>query len=58
LKQEGGEGFDPSEFASKPAAVAEAPKAKAKVNVEVESESDDGDEMADKDFLEELRRLG
>jgi hypothetical protein len=60
LKQEGGDGFDPSEFASKPvaAAVAEAPKAKAKAKVEVESESEDGDEMADKDFLEELRRLG
>jgi hypothetical protein len=57
LKQESPSGFDPSEFAAKPAtAVAEVPKAKAKV--EVESEESGDEEMADKDFLEELRRLG
>lgn len=66
LKQETS-GFDPSKFSSNttpssaPKAVEEATVATKKVKVEEESgdtESDDTEEMADKDFLEELRKLG
>lgn len=61
LKQETTSGFDPSEFATKPTsqpaaatAVVSAPKA----TVEAEVSEDSDEEIADKDFLEELRRLG
>lgn len=59
LKQDAG-GFDPSKYASKPAAEpAPAKPVAAAAAVKVESASEDSDEdMADKDFLEELRRLG
>ncbi|NDC38696.1 MAG: hypothetical protein EBZ48_11670 [Proteobacteria bacterium] len=59
LKQDAG-GFDPSKYASKPAAEQASSKpVTAAAAVKVESNSDDSDEdMADKDFLEELRRLG
>lgn len=61
LKQESGEGLDLSKFATKAAAVVVEEKAPAKVAVKVSADSDesgDDEEMADKDFLEELRRLG
>ncbi|NBP02615.1 MAG: hypothetical protein EBU90_21340 [Proteobacteria bacterium] len=59
LKQESSGGFDPSKFATKPAApVAEEKVATPKARVEEESTGGDDDEIADKDFLEELRRLG
>lgn len=61
LKQDAG-GFDPSKYSSKPAAEqapANKPTPTAAAAVKVESTSEDSDEdMADKDFLEELRRLG
>lgn len=63
LKQESSDGFDPSKFSAKtaPVAVAEerspAPKAKVE-DVGGSDDGDDDDEIADKDFLEELRRLG
>lgn len=68
LKQEN-EGFDPSKFSSKSSGVetkevvatstatTATTATKAKANVEEDSSSDD-EEMADKDFLEELRKLG
>jgi hypothetical protein len=60
LKQETTSGFDPSEFATKPVqpvATVAAPAA-PKVTVEAEASEDSDEEIADKDFLEELRRLG
>jgi len=59
LKQESsGSGFDPSKF-SKPVEAATAPvSAPAAARVESESGSDDDDDIADKDFIEELKRLG
>lgn len=63
LKQEVAEGgFDPSEFtkpASQPAvAVATKAEVKAETKIEAEVDSESEEEIADKDFLEELRRLG
>ena len=58
LKQESSGGFDPSKFATKtPAPVVEEKVSTPKARVEDESTGGD-DEIADKDFLEELRRLG
>lgn len=59
LKQESsGSTFDPSKF-SKTVEAAEAPVPVASTaKVEVESSSDEDDDMADKDFIEELKRLG
>jgi hypothetical protein len=57
-------GFDPSKFSSaKPESTSSVveksePKSSVKVEEDVKSESDEEEEMADKDFLEELRRLG
>lgn len=57
LKQESSSNFDPSKF-SKPVEAAEAPSPVA-VSARVEKESsDDDDDVADKDFIEELKRLG
>jgi hypothetical protein len=61
LKQESSGGFDPSKFSTKPAVATVEEKAPPKASVKVEKESEssgDDEEMADKDFLEELRRLG
>lgn len=59
LKQESsGSTFDPSKF-SRTVEAAEAPVPVASTaKVEVESSSDEDDDMADKDFIEELKRLG
>lgn len=65
LKQETS-GFDPSKFAlEKSESVSTVveksePKSSVKVEEDVKSETEEGEEeeMADKDFLEELRRLG
>ena len=58
LKQDSssGAGFDPSKF-SKPVEAASSPSP-VTASVKVEKESDDGDDIADKDFIEELKRLG
>lgn len=56
LKQEASGGFDVSKY-SKPAEVHEE-KAPVAVKVETEKASDDDEDMADQDFLEELRKLG
>jgi len=56
LKQEGSSGFDPSKF-TKTVEAASAP-APVAATARVESESGDDDDVADKDFIEELKRLG
>lgn len=57
LKQESSSGFDPSKF-SKTVEAADS-HAPTPVSATVESESgDDDDDVADKDFIEELKRLG
>lgn len=62
LKQDTAGGFDPSKYSNKPpvAEAATAVKAPKPVEVKVEAESSEADDedMADNDFLEELRKLG
>jgi hypothetical protein len=59
LKQESSSSFDASKFATKPASPAAEEKISApKARVEQETSGGDDEEIADKDFLEELRKLG